>query len=101
MKIISHHQEAPYRTSQDPHGYFKISLDTDSKEIIVDHFAHTHELLEEYRGKSAPELCQKLAKNNAISDIGHAMYMGTQLERAWRSQITGEIYVQDKTRPKS
>ena len=34
----------------------------------------------------------------AASDIGHAMYLGSQLERAWYALEKGLEYVQDKTK---
>jgi thymidylate synthase len=98
-KLISHHKESPYRMIQDPNGYFKITLDHESKEIVVDHYSQTSELLTEYRGKTSTEISQKLYKDIALTDIGHALYMGSQLEKAWYCLLSGKEYIQDKKKP--
>jgi thymidylate synthase len=98
-KIISRRAEAPYRMVNDPAGYFKIWVDPAAGEIVAEHYARTSELLGEYRGKTPDEVCRKLCKNLCLTDIGHAMYMGTQLEKAWHCLLSGREYVQDKKKP--
>jgi thymidylate synthase len=99
--IIEQVEKAPYEMADDPNGYFQISTDPEKKEIVVFHYAQTSELLKEYRGKTAYDLSKQLYKDLALSDLGHAMYIGTQLERAWRALEIGEDYIQDKTKPKA
>ena len=63
---------------EDPNGYFAFSIDKNKKEIIVHHKCDG-ELLSVYTGKTAEEISVYLAKNNTISDIYHAIYVGRQL----------------------
>ncbi|MDR3152750.1 MAG: hypothetical protein LBW85_00415 [Deltaproteobacteria bacterium] len=96
--VIDACRDAPNRLVEDPCGYFRIQVDHASKEIVVLHHAPTGDLLEEYRGKTPDELSRRLYRNMAVSDVGHAMYMGSQLERAWYCLAKGLEFVQDKTR---
>jgi thymidylate synthase len=95
-EIIRARAQRPYRMAEDPNGYFKISVDREKKEIVAQHHAPTSELLTEYRGRDSHEVYQKLATALAVSDLGHAMYLGSQLERAWLCLQKGLEYVQDK-----
>ncbi|MDR2611323.1 MAG: DUF4346 domain-containing protein [Deltaproteobacteria bacterium] len=96
--VIDTYAKAPYRMTEDPCGYFRILVDAQAGEIAVLHHAPSGDLLEEYRGKTPDELSRRLARNLAVSDLGHAMYLGSQLERAWYCLVKGLEYVQDKTK---
>ncbi len=65
----------------DPHGEFLISVDKDEGEIIVDH-RFDGMSLHRYRGRSAKALEKQLVADKAISDIGHALYLGREMSRA-------------------
>lgn len=65
----------------DPNGYFAITTDDESKEIVVIHY-YEDVPLRTYRGKSAEELTGELSTACAVSDIQHAMYIGRELARA-------------------
>jgi thymidylate synthase len=96
--IIDSYAKAPFKLREDPCGYFRILLDRVAGEIAVLHHAPSGDLLEEYRGKTPDELSRRVARNLAVSDPGHAMYLGSQLERAWYCLAKGLEFVQDKTR---
>jgi thymidylate synthase len=96
--IIDRYSEAPFRMREDPNGYFRILADHAAGEIAVLHHSPQGDLLEEYRGRTPDELSRRLARNLAVSDLGHAMYLGSQLERAWYCLAKGLEFVQDKTR---
>jgi dihydropteroate synthase len=55
--------------------------------------------LSEYSGNNPQEIGWRLVKDKAFSDPSHALYLGGQLERAWRALRLGREYVQDKTAP--
>jgi thymidylate synthase len=76
----------------DPMGYFRVTLDGD--EIIVEHRAEDV-TLKEYRGRAAVSLQHQIARNVAISDINHAMYLGRQLAKAEMALKEGREFVQD------
>ncbi len=85
----------------DSHGYLQISISPKdlegSSEIVVQHFNRDNEFLREYRGKKPQEIQNQLYRNYVISDIGHAMYIGGQLERACICLYNNIEYKQDKT----
>jgi thymidylate synthase len=76
----------------DPMGYFRVTLDGD--EIIVEHRAEDV-TLKEYRGRTAVSLQHQIARDVAISDINHAMYLGRQLAKAEMALKDGREFVQD------
>jgi thymidylate synthase len=96
---IESFRNRPYKIEKDPNGYFKVAIDPEKKEIVAYHYDHDDELIDEYRGRTAQEISHKLWARLAVSDLGHALYLGGQLERAWRCLELGLEYVQDKKRP--
>jgi thymidylate synthase len=96
---LLNYETRPYKMTKDPNGYFKLAIDPEKKEIVAFLFNHEDEMVAEYRGRTATELSQILCNRLAIADIGHALYLGGQLERAWRALELGQEYVQDKTKP--
>ncbi|MDR0622293.1 MAG: hypothetical protein LBJ61_10525 [Deltaproteobacteria bacterium] len=88
-----------HKTKTDPNGFFRITVDHNQKLIIVYHHAPDGELLTEYSGQTPSELGWRLAKVQAFSDPYHALYLGGQLERAWRALTNHTEYVQDKSLP--
>lgn len=63
---------------EDPCGYFSIYVKDGY--IIVEHKTNGN-IINTYRGKSAIELEHQLARDNIISLISHAMYVGRELYR--------------------
>jgi thymidylate synthase len=76
----------------DPMGYFRVTLD--GEEILVEHRAEDV-TLKEYRGRTALALQHQIARDGAVSDINHAMYIGRQLARAEAALKEGREFVQD------
>ena len=62
----------------DSNGYFTFKIDPLSNEIVVEH-RHDSELLTTYTGKTANEIMTQLSRDNTISDVSHAIYVGKQL----------------------
>ncbi|MBC7359023.1 MAG: hypothetical protein H5U10_10845 [Desulfacinum sp.] len=77
---------------EDPMGYFRITLDGDA--ILVEH-RHGDVTLKEYRHAKASRLQHEIARDGAVSDINHALYLGRQLERAEWCLRTGTPFVQE------
>lgn len=98
-KILAHREAAGYRMAQDPNGYFRITVDHQAKEIVALHFAQDSEELGEYRGDNPNRIMERMHMDLCVSDIGHAMYLGSQLQRAWQALVSGKDYVQDKKKP--
>jgi thymidylate synthase len=76
----------------DPMGYFRVTLD--GKEILVEH-RFEDVTLKEYRGRTAVSLQHQIARDVAISDINHAIYLGRQLAKAEMALKDGREFVQD------
>ena len=63
---------------EDPNGYFTFTVDRESGEIVAC-LKCGGETLATYRGRTAEMVEQDIARDAAISDIGHALYVGRQL----------------------
>jgi thymidylate synthase len=64
----------------DPNGAFTTTFDRSSWELIVEH-SFDGMKIHEYRGKSAEEIERQLARDVAISEISHALYVGREIAR--------------------
>ncbi len=82
----------PFKVHMDPMGYFRVTLD--GKEILVEH-RFEDVTLKEYRGKTAMFLQHQIARDVALSDINHAIYLGRQLAKAEMALKDGREFVQD------
>jgi len=82
----------PFEVRLDPMGYFRITLD--GEEIFVEH-RFEDVTLKEYRGKTAVSLQHQIARDEALSDLNHAMYLGRQLAKAELALKEGREFVQD------
>jgi thymidylate synthase len=67
----------------DSNGDFIATFDPETLEIKVQH-AYNGMKLKEYRGKSAEEIERQLARDGALSDISHALYLGREIARKER-----------------
>jgi thymidylate synthase len=85
------------RDYADPSGSFVISVQDDK--IIVEHMTPgSGETINCYCGKSAMQLYRQIAVNCPSLQVEHAMYLGTELQKAEIaiSVQQGSIYHQDK-----
>jgi thymidylate synthase len=85
-------EKRKWKMHLDPMGYFRVTLD--GNEILVEHRAEDV-TLKEYRGRTAVGLQHQIARDVAISDINHAMYLGRQLAKAEMALKDGREFVQD------
>ncbi len=84
-------QDRKYRLREDPLGNFAISVQ--DGEILLRHY-HRGILMGEYRDKNPVRIQHQLARDLAVSDVGHAIYLGRMLERAYKCIQTGEEFYQ-------
>ncbi|PSB03949.1 thymidylate synthase [Merismopedia glauca] len=85
------------RSFKDPAGSFVISV-ADSK-IVVEHMTPgSGEVVNCFSGKSAKQLYQQIAKECPYLEVEHALYLGTELQKAEisLSQLGVIDYEQDK-----
>lgn len=64
----------------DPNGAFTTTFDRATGEIVVEH-SYNGMKIGEYRGKSAEEIERQLARDAAVSEISHALYLGREVAR--------------------
>ncbi len=64
----------------DPNGAFTTTFDRATWEIVVEH-SYNGMKIGEYRGKSAEEIERQLARDVALSEISHALYLGREVAR--------------------
>jgi len=82
----------PFKVRLDPMGYFRVTLDEGV--IIVEH-RFEDVTLKEYRGRTAVSVQHQIARDVALSDINHAIYLGRQLAKAELALKNGREFVQD------
>ncbi|MEA2098455.1 MAG: thymidylate synthase [Patescibacteria group bacterium] len=82
------------RSVRDPRGNFIIRVEDD--EIIVEHYSPDEVLLNTYKNKEAMPIYLEMSRDNAISVISHALYIGTELQKAETVIKFGIKYEQDK-----
>lgn len=81
-----------FTVDMDPNGQFMITADHEAREIVVQHLSNEGFLLHEYRSAKAERIQHELARDCAISDINHALYLGRQLAKAENCLRTGESF---------
>jgi thymidylate synthase len=64
----------------DPHGNFTVTVDHEAGEIVVEH-SFEGMRIGEYRGKTAEAIEDQLARDVALSEISHALYLGREIAR--------------------
>lgn len=85
------------RNYADPHGSFVITMQDDK--IVVEHMTPgSGEVINCYFGKLAMQLYRQIAADCPGLQVEHAMYLGTELQKAEMalSMKQGSIYQQDK-----
>lgn len=82
------------RNLRDPRGNFIIRVEND--EIVAEHYSPDEILLKVYRNKRVMPLYVEISRNSAVSVISHALYLGTELQKAEAAIKFGLKYEQDK-----
>lgn len=67
----------------DHNGNFTVTVDEAAHEIVV-HHVYEGMTLHEYRGRRAEILEKQIARDCAVSEISHALYLGREIARAER-----------------
>lgn len=93
----SHIEREPRRVwnavDADPRGSFLIRLD--DGEIVAEHQGPNGAVLGEYRGRTAKDVSLKISQLCLISQVGHALDVGHELQKAEHALKLGLRYVQD------
>ncbi|MEW5936851.1 MAG: DUF4346 domain-containing protein [Candidatus Thermoplasmatota archaeon] len=86
----------------DPSGFFVIFLDRE--EIVVEHYLNvrkggkvvTGRLNKIVRGRDAEALCHTIVREELVSRLDHAAYLGCELQKAEIALRKGLKYEQDE-----
>lgn len=77
----------------DPRGFFRIFVD--GQELVaVLYRGRGPEVM--VRGKTAEEVCGEIVERGLVSELGHAAYLGRELQKAEVALRTGRGYIQGK-----
>lgn len=77
----------------DSSGYFVII--PIPQRVIVEHYSYYNNLLRVIEGSNLRSIYWTIIKNNWVSQLSHAAYLGKELTRAELSIKIGFKYVQD------
>lgn len=81
-----------FSVDMDPNGQFMVTVDGETGEIVLQHMNNDGFPIHEYRSAKAERIQHELARDCAVSDINHAIYLGRQLAKAENCLRTGETY---------
>jgi thymidylate synthase len=88
LKVVEE-RERKFEFEEDPNGQFRITVE--EGKIVVRHL-YDGEIIKEYKSRKAERIQYELNRDHAISNIGHAIYIGRQLAKAEQCLIIGEEF---------
>ncbi len=106
MDIEPIEAEKDVRLTLDPKGFFVIFIDKSRKEIVVEFYENvskgkdskktdTGKLMATVCGRNAEALCHTIVRENLVSRMEHAAYLGREIQKAEIALLSGLNYEQD------
>ncbi|MBF0465513.1 MAG: hypothetical protein HQK88_00585 [Nitrospirae bacterium] len=92
LQMIVREHSGNFKFEADPNGQFRFKIE--DGQIVAEHI-YNGEKLTEYRSKKAERIQYEIKRDRAISDIGHAIFVGRQLAKAERCLKTGEAFTEE------
>jgi len=80
----------------DPKGFFVVALDHAAGEIVIRHYARDYTPAHEMRAHSAEAIVLGLLREELVSQLSHAGYLGAELAKAEAALRLGLRYEQDR-----
>lgn len=80
----------------DPKGYFVITLDRKAEQVVLRHYLTDHTPAHEMRGRSAGPMLLGLLREELVTQLSHAGYLGEELAKAQAALHLGLRYDQDR-----
>lgn len=80
----------------DPKGYFVITIEPDQGEILLRHYLPDHTPAHEMRGRGATSMLLGLLRDELVTQLSHAGYLGEELAKAQTALQFGLRYDQDR-----
>jgi len=95
-EILEKNLSAEVTKQTDPRGNF--SIEVDNGKIVIEHLTPSGELLRRIEGASVKKAKTFLVKNNSVSSLEHALYLGGELKKAELALKHPEVfsYIQDQ-----
>lgn len=101
--LTKYYLPSTYHFRPDPRGNFVIKTNVVEKKVTLEHFTPLGEktffVLENTHKderRAMEELFLKLSHSHLISDMEHALYLGGEIQQAFRAMKEGKEYKQDK-----
>ncbi len=83
----------------DPKGYFVITLDRPTSQIVLRHYLPDHTPAHEMRGRGPESMLLGLIREGLISQLSHAGYLGAELAKAETALRLGARVRYEQDRP--
>jgi tetrahydromethanopterin S-methyltransferase subunit A len=80
----------------DPEGYFVLTLDQAAGELVLRHYRPDNSPAHEMRGRSGEAMLLGLLREDLVSQLSHAGYLGAELAKAEAALRLGLRYEQDR-----
>ncbi|AFK51263.1 dihydropteroate synthase-related protein [Thermogladius calderae 1633] len=81
----------------DPRGFFKVWVDRGLGCIVVEHYKTGESRPDHvFCGSEPVSIGREIARRGLIELLDHAVYLGSELQKAWIALKTGKDYVQDE-----
>ncbi|HLJ81919.1 MAG TPA: hypothetical protein VKT52_10565 [Ktedonobacterales bacterium] len=80
----------------DPKGYFVITLDRKAEQVVLRHYLTDHTPAHEMRGRTAGPMLLGLLREELVTQLSHAGYLGEELAKAQAALHLGLRYDQDR-----
>jgi len=77
-------------------GLIEVGVMEVQKDQLMGGFVRTHKELARYSGEDPEDLYYKIIKDGWITNMQHAAYLGSELQKAYIAMKKGIKYVQDK-----
>jgi tetrahydromethanopterin S-methyltransferase subunit A len=85
----------------DPNGFFIITVDHEAGKIVLQHYLQNNTPAHEMLGRRAESMMRGLVREELISQLSHAGYLGVELAKAETALRLGLDYEQDHPLKKS
>jgi tetrahydromethanopterin S-methyltransferase subunit A len=80
----------------DPRGYFVITIDREEEQVVLQHYASDHTPAHQMRGRVAESMFLGLLREDLVSQLSHAGYLGGELAKAEAALHLELRYRQDR-----
>lgn len=95
-RIIKADYDSRKEWKMDPKGFFTIKPFPEEGIIRVRYYDAKHKLLALIEGNSAEEIYNTICRENLVSSLAHAAYLGSELQKAEIAMKKRLPYVQDE-----